>query len=323
MNIGPWRSSWTDLLGFSLVSLLFYKLGIFFLVFLIPLQVLFIRRGLITQLYSFGIVLFFIFIFAAFSTRKIENGTLRTTLLMLEMVIPVLLMTGLAAVNAHNEYIHRNLYKLLAATVITGLVGIVVIVVMMRSEAYIDFIKDQMDLMLEAFSQAFTAESTAGLMFGGMVTTERIFEMARKILLRNFLFLYFMVLAGNWRAGTAIGKRSIGGRVTPFSRFSLPDFFIWPLLFSWTGVLFDSLIGLGFLSYIFWNSGLVFLFLYGLQGVAIIRHLFEKYNVSRGLRFLFGFGAVFLFMIPGLNFLLIIGIPGLGVSELWIKLRKE
>lgn len=281
------------------------------------------RRGLTTQLYSFGIVLFFIFVFAVISTRKIENGTLRGTLLLLEMVVPALLMTGLAAVNAHNEYIHRNLYKLLAATIITGLVSIVIIVLMMRSEAYINFIKDQMDLMLEAFSQAFTTEGTAGMMFGGMFTTERIFEMARKILLRNYLFLYFMMLVGNWRAGTAIGKRSIGESVTPFSGFSLPDFFIWPLLISWTGVLFDSLIGAGFLSYIFWNSGLVFLFLYGLQGFAIIRHLFEKYSVSRGLRFLFGFGVVILFMIPGLNFLLLIGIPGLGVSELWIKLRKE
>jgi hypothetical protein len=323
MNIGPWRSSWTDLIGFSVLSLLFYKLGIFFLLFLVPLQVLYVRRGLTTQLYSFGIVLFFIFLFAVISTRKIENGTLRGTLLLLEMVVPALLMTGLAVVNAHNEYIHRNLYKLLAATIITGLVSIVIIVLMVRSEAYINFIKDQMDLMLEAFSQAFTTEGTAGMMFGGMLTTERIFEMARKILLRNYLFLYFMMLVGNWRAGTAIGKRSIGESVTPFSGFSLPDFFIWPLLISWTGVLFDSLIGTGFFSYIFWNSGLVFLFLYGLQGFAIIRHLFEKYSVSRGLRFLFGFGVVILFMIPGLNFLLIIGIPGLGVSELWIKLRKE
>ncbi|MEW5816027.1 MAG: DUF2232 domain-containing protein, partial [Spirochaetota bacterium] len=131
------------------------------------------------------------------------------------------------------------------------------------------------------------------------------------------------ILSGNWWLGTSIGRRLKGEQAFEITRFSLPDFFIWPLLVSWAGILLDLFKNIGILGYVFWNAGFISLFLFGLQGLGIIRFLFGKHKVARGLRLISGIVLAVFILWPGLNIIVMIGIPGLGVSELWIKYRKS
>ncbi len=318
------QRGWTELIGLSLLSLFLYKVGIFLFLFLIPLQVLSVRRGLKEFLYGAGIVLFFIFIFGIIGTRKIENGTLRLSLVMLELAVPAALAGGLLLVNIDFEYLERKLFRILAVTGTVGIVSVLVIVAVLQNESYMMFMKDQLTLFINQFKDIFIGSTAYNeAMINEMLNPEKLFETAKEIILRNYLFVYFLLLAGNWRLGTNIGTRSVGRNGAPFAGFQLPDSFVWPLLISWAGVLADNFISLGFISYIAWNAGLIFLLLYGLQGYAIIRFLLSKSNASRGLRLFAGLGIVFLLFIPGLNLLVMVGIPGFGVSELWIKYRKE
>lgn len=318
------QRGWAELIGLSLLSLFLYKVGIFLFLFLIPLQVLSVRRGLKEFLYGTGIVLFFIFVFGIIGTRKIENSTLRLSFVMLELAVPAALAGGLLFVNIDFEYLERKLFKILAVTGIVGIISVLVIVAVLQNESYMLFMKDQLRLFINQFKDIFIGSTAYNeAMINEMLNPEKLFETAKEIILRNYLFVYFLLLAGNWRLGTNIGNRSVGENVAPFAGFQLPDSFIWPLLISWTGVLVDNFFSLGFVSYIVWNAGLIFLLLYGLQGYAIIRFLLGKSNASRGLRLFAGLGIVFLLFIPGLNLLVMVGIPGFGVSELWIKYRKE
>jgi asparagine N-glycosylation enzyme membrane subunit Stt3 len=67
--------------------------------------------------------------------------------------------------------------------------------------------------------------------------------------------------------------------------------------------------------------GLVLLFLYGLQGMAILRFLFEKHGIPRILWLLLVAGLAVLAASPRAGRVVILAVPLFGVSENWIRYR--
>ncbi len=63
------------------------------------------------------------------------------------------------------------------------------------------------------------------------------------------------------------------------------------------------------------------LFLYGLQGLAIIRFIFEKHGVPRFLWLLVIVGLAMLSASPRAGPFVILAVPAFGVSENWIRYR--
>ena len=144
----------------------------------------------------------------------------------------------------------------------------------------------------------------------------------REILYKNYMFVYFTVLAGCVRLADMSYSRSTGVVRFTISSFKVPDRFVWFLLIPWAGILLDSIRPLGALGYVFWNAGFILLAVFGAQGFGIIMHLLEKRGASRSLKRMISV-LVFVFLLwPGINYLVLIGLPGLGVSELWIHYRK-
>lgn len=319
-----WKSSYTEVIWLSLLSLLLYKLGMFLFFFLIPIQVLVVRRGIRYAAYGAAGVVVAIFLFALFRIRNVEQSTLQPLLLGIEMAVSAGLVGGLLLANVHIPYLYRKLYRLLAVTGAGGIVSVLFLLVLMNNQHYIGFLKDQISLILQVFSQSVGTTSAWNQLFsaGGITDAEKMYSFIKEVFLRNYVFIFFLLITGNWYAGMVIGKRSIRQEYAAISEFALPEVFIWPLLGSWTGILIDALVGIGPLSYLFWNVGLIFLFLYGLQGFSIARFLMDKKDLGRATRLMIGLGAIILFFIPGFNLVLIVGLPGFGLSELWIKYRK-
>jgi hypothetical protein len=83
----------------------------------------------------------------------------------------------------------------------------------------------------------------------------------------------------------------------------------------------DLFFGISFWAYIAWNVGLVVLFVYGLQGLAIIRFLFEKHGVPRFLWLLLIVGLALLAASPRAGIFVILAVPVFGVSENWVRYR--
>jgi hypothetical protein len=94
---------------------------------------------------------------------------------------------------------------------------------------------------------------------------------------------------------------------------------VWVLLVGAVGVFVDVAGGIGALRYVAWNAVLASLVLYGAQGIGIIRFLFDRYNVSQGARIGIGIALIVGLFVPALNLVVLLGIPGLGISELWVR----
>jgi len=131
----------------------------------------------------------------------------------------------------------------------------------------------------------------------------------------------------SWWLGTQIGARSLGrsSGIPRIAMFKIDSDLLWPLIGAWSLVLLDTLgafDSVRFLRYLAWNAALTLLLLYGLQGFGIIQALLTKVGVSPVLKGLIFFGVLVLLMSPTVNVVLIVAVPGLGVSETWIDFGR-
>jgi hypothetical protein len=242
----------------------------------------------------------------------------------LEIGIPLLFLLGLGIVNYPGMQLERKLYSLLVSTGVIGLISVPIILAVARNEGLIEFFQQQLGQVFRVFSMGGgEVDSFESSIMENMLETDDLFLWLKDMLLRNYLFIYFVILSANWWIGTSILKRSRREQQFDISGFKLPDYFIWPLLISWAFILLDVLIEIGWPAYFFWNTGMISLFVFGLQGFGVLRHLLKRYNLSRSLRMLLTFIIIVMVFMPGVNLVIFIGLPGLGVSELWIKYRKK
>ncbi len=388
VRIPETRREWIEIGIAAGLSFLFFRLSIFFFLFLIPLHIVWQRRGGTGYFWSSLLCIAFIGISSYIRLRGVENPggiVMLDSLLGFVFIIGLYIAdsdffpstvlpfvydlkgttavpgsgyptdagtgddedvsrgTGEANPIAGSNGPRRTLWKLLAATVFVGIISLVVILFMMRDERVTEAFRAQIEQVMTMFQpEAVGSESLSaeGELQGIDIDSVVIF--VRKTLLRNYLAGYFMVLSAVWLLGRKLGERYSMIQSSEYEglsaldtastypphrgrfvveRFSLPDSMIWPLLLSWAGVLADVTVGLGFIGYVVWNIGLITLFLFGIQGFGILRWFLVKRRVTKGVRRLIYLSMVMLFFIPGANFLLVLGVPGLGISEVWIKYR--
>ena len=352
------RNYWIQTIGFALASLALYQTGFLFFLFLVPMQLLYEKHGFQSFIIGAILVLIAIGVIGLLRTRPLTGQQeIRRFLLTLEFAFPIFFFLGLSVINWEWKKPVRGLYRLLAAAVVCGAVSVPFFLILSGNETVREFGKTQFSLIAEMMRNAVMQQGTEAEV---LINTETLVTTIMESLLRNYLFITFMIIALNWhlgrilssryirRSSTASGSSSTGeGSVGteggaaeaeraeyPFGReplttkkvllrFSVPDIMVWALLISWAGILLDSLVDLKFFGYLVWNAGLIMMFIYGLQGIGIIRYLFQKYNTPGGIRILFGVVFIILLFWPGLNLIVMIGVPALGVSEIWIKYRKK
>lgn len=163
-------------------------------------------------------------------------------------------------------------------------------------------------------------------------TVEFLSAVFREIFLSSLLLSYLFVLALNWWIGLRWGVRSMRRNVTlPDSRnFRLPDRAVWFLFVPVTLLLAHGLArragmdwDIGVVKYILANVALVAMALFGLQGIGIIRTLLSRWNWAPRSRPLIITLIIALLIVTGLGLIVAIIIPGLGVSELWVRYRQK
>ena len=240
-------------------------------------------------------------------------------ILVLDAALAGVFFLSLAVLNGLWISFKRRLYAFLGCAAGFALLSIPAIIFAGKSEVAARFLEDQIIQGMGIFLQIPAAGEGAGPAeierFAGFIAA------LKQGFLRNFVFVYCLLLAVNYRLGIVFHSRSSGIRPESLENFSLPVWFVWPFLVSWAGVLLNTFVPLGVLSYIFWNCGLITLLLFGLQGIGILRFLLVKYKVPARIR-IFGFLFVALIlMIPQVSIVIYAGIPILGVSEIWIRYR--
>lgn len=324
MRISEQGAFWLDVIIFAGISVIMYEIGFLSFLYLVPLQVMAKKRGENGLLFSSVLVLAAVLVTAFIHTRGIEDIQLKNVLIFLELVLPVMLVASFYAVNKQFTQEWRNLYRLLGVTMAVGLVSIPVILIIKQNTNFVEYFRNQIAMIVEGVTSTLFLQS--GIYEEGLISSlfrpERIIQTIKAVFFRNYLFSFFLILTLNWRIGVGIARRFFGGTVPRLSQFILPNKFIWVLLISWAGILADIFFGLKVAGYIVWNIGLIALFLYGLQGIGILRHLLGRASLGRGMQTFFIVMIVFLLIVPGINALILLGIPILGVSEVWIHFRK-
>lgn len=318
---------WIEIGIFAAVAFGLYLLtpGVF--LFLIPLQMLAIRRGSS----AFNMAALLLVLLAAVvelalagwrSDLPAEEHYLRN----IGLFLSALLLGGLWLVNQPRVLPFRSLLRILIATGAAGLIAVPFVGGLASDPEFIPTLRDY--IAGQPLLRLGIAPTDAPGVSGGVAVTaaqiDLFIDTVGTVLLRGILFLYMVYLMAAWWVGSLWGARTIGIR-SPIGRlltFRLEPWCIWALLLSGAAVLGDALGDLGMLGYLGWNLFSVFLLLFALQGIGILQWLFRRYNVPGPMRVMIAVAMVFMLFRSVLTFIPVFGLPLLGLAETWVDFKR-
>jgi hypothetical protein len=322
---------------FTLSSLVLYligsKAGIGFVLFLVPLQTVASRRGEGGLLAACGL---FLLVFLALRLLPFLGGKTQPAILtIVETIFVAFMLLSLVVVNLPVLARVRSLYRLLGMTLIAGCAAVPLTAWLAGNAQFKEALQSLFSYVSKTAITMFSGgQETAGsasavARFFSPEAIRRVLEM---VLPRSALVLYFGLLSFSWWAGQASAFRSLWPAQARFhfASFRLESSWLWVLIGALALILADLFFGASLppgswiaagAQYAAWNVGLVVVFLYGVQGLAIVRFLFEKKGLPRllWLMLLVVLGSLTASTQVGLFVVLALAI--FGVSENWIRLR--
>ncbi len=319
-----WRREWTEIAAVAVVSYFLYQINMLML-FLIPLEILYVRKPGKPFLVGCAIVFIATALTGVIRIQSIDELRIRRGLAALEVALPAVFVGGVAVVNIPwpKTGISRRLFKLLGVAGAFGLVSIPVILYLARNTEIESIIRMQIETFVQMFRSAAESDPDVSPAAGELLgNTEEVAAYIKEMVLRNFVFSYFVFVSGSIWIGDHLGLRTLGRKARRLTQFRVPAEGVWVLIGAWTGVLLDLAAGIGALRYVFWNVGMIALFVYGIQGLGIVRHFLDGRGIAGWMRVIIWIGIILILLWPGVNLVVILGIPGIGVSETWINYRS-
>ncbi|HTO24227.1 MAG TPA: hypothetical protein VMQ10_17260 [Spirochaetia bacterium] len=324
------RGPYVETLLFTLSALVLFLTGIGLGFFLVPLQALASRRGF--GWLSVGAVLFLavIALVPPFSAAGPAAQALPMVPRAIVLAFGGVSVAGILLVNLPLRRPPRAVVRLVGAAALVGAVAAALEIA--RAPVFVQLVSALGSYVSQVFSAVMVAPGTDGgaaallAQPGDAATVRALVDVTFP---RCLAAGYLVELSFSWWLGQLLGRRrSVYGEPPSgfrLSSFRLESWWLWPLIAGGAAVLADLFLGLSgdglaILAYAGWNIGFGVLFVFGLQGMAIVMFLFEKYQVPRILWFLLLAGlAVVVSRGRGVFFVLII--PVLGIAENWIRFR--
>ncbi len=303
-----------EAISLGLLGGLFFQSSLFVFVFLVPIQIVRVRHG-----QSFGVLsgagaLAAVSAFKLYQAARLDLFETHPSLVAADLVVPVLLIGGLLLIDTDLVPLRRRLYRFLVAVGVTGLLGLPFFLHPRTG----DVLRSLVELHLSAAGVLSEGDALVSAQLD--LVLERVTDVVRS----TFLLGYCAVLTSNWYMGTVLGMRS-RGRIDGYpelQRFFLPAEMVWYLVVSLAVALMARVFDAETIGYIAWNVVSVIAFLYALQGVGILWYLMERSGAPPSVRLLAPPVLAILLFVPGLNYIVLLGLPGLGVSETWIQHRS-
>ena len=304
----------------SCVSVFAYQTGFFFFLFLVPLQLLLFRSGLkVARIAVLGVGIALVYL--GIRHTALGNGDVRRYLLLVELVIPFLLLGGFLLENGFFGNLGGVMLNALLATAIAALVSIAVLHVLLNNEAFIAYYKTQFAEMFNILKSTLAGSSDIDLIPMMDMDVDTMLSHVSSVFFKGFLFAYFCILFVSYTFALSVERltKHEAGIITVM----IPDYFVWVLIAALSLVLVDARFQPNpVLGYVGWNVFLIVMFLYGLRGMGLIRQMLEVRNVHPVVRFFLAFAAFMLLMHPRYGRVLLVGIPLIGISEIWFKYKR-
>jgi hypothetical protein len=317
---------WLEILLFTTASLILYHTGVGLILFLVPLQVVGSRRGVRGLALSAGVFIV-VFLGIRFVPMLFSSRAQQPDILVYgEIGIVVLLLLGLVAVNLPVLRVPRKLYLLLGAAAVSAVVAVPLGLLFASTPGFRESVASLFVDVSKTLSGVFApAEGAAGALMSSFLEPAKLEQISEAYILRSFLLDIVVMLSFSWWAGQASASRTamfFGARPAfRLAEFRLESWWLWPLIAAGALILADLFFGISGWAYLAWNVGLVLLFLFGLQGLAIVRYVFEKHGVPRFLWLLMIVGLGMLSASPRAGLFVMLAVPAFGVSENWIRYR--
>ena len=317
---------WIEIGVFAAVSLGLHLLAPGVFLFLIPLQVLAVRRG--RSAFGYGVLLLALLAAVVEMAMRGMRGDLPAAegyLHDIQLFLSAVLLGGLWLVNEPRLLPYRHLLRIIIVTGIAGLVAVPFIGGLTSDPEFAPALRGY--IANQPLLRLGLDPSTAavGMAQPSAATVDLFADTIGEMLLRGVLFLYLVYLVAAWWLGSLWGARTVGMR-SPIGRlvaFRLESWCIWAILLSGAVVLGDAVLDeIGMLSYVGWNVFIVFLFLFALQGIGVLQWLYRRYNVPTPMRVMIGVALVFMLFRPVLAFVPVFGLPLLGISEMWVDFKR-
>ncbi len=302
---------------FAATAVVFFRVSLFLPIFVIPLTVLYRRRGFVAGSVGAAAAFGGIAGIKLYEILSRDGGSLRLDLIGLDFTMPLTFILGLALVELPGMARFRLHRRFVAATLLAAVLSVPLLRFVMVSPEFDQMLRAQVGAMFRSLTEGGSGSPAP---FSG---TEQVVRLSRYWFLNTFAAGYFVTFAANWVLGARIARRTCGepGEFPAFTRFRVDDRAVWPFLLGWSAVFASLMVDLGLFRALAWNFALILTVLYGCQGVGIIKTLTA--GASRGTRVLVTTLLIMLVFVPGINILVLAGVPLLGVSELWIHYRNK
>jgi len=234
-----------------------------------------------------------------------------------------MVLTGIFLLVGNDLVKMRGIFRLLTAVAAAGLVSLFIFPKFFYNDDLAALIQDQISQMGQMFKTGNTIEGGFDdALVEDYFSGPEVFENMRDVFFRTFMTGFTLVLLFLWRLGESVLANLDRRKPPGLKNFQVPRELLWPVLICWFLILLETMIPLGVFRYFVWNAGLVLLLLYGFQGISILQALMDRFKLSRGLRLLVALILISLLLRPGFNVFVMIVVPGLGISETWIRYRN-
>ncbi len=311
------RERWLEPLISVVASVMLYQLSMLYFVFTVPLHMLAMRRDRKSFLAASGLVLLAVIVQE--TVQYLQYGFTRQDALIIAIGLygPVVLLAGMV-------WFHlllgdmAKITRFISSWILPAVAGFTLLLLYEGegpTAVYTrDLFREQMGLLLQ-----FGQEIGYGEAFS-YFTPEVIYTIIIMVIERGFLPAAVLQMGFALLVAYQIAGRLNRRPFWRFISFRVPETMIWPFLTAWALVLLTSFIELGVIGTLGWNIGLGLAVLYFLQGVAILMYrLLRKGMRIRGYTMVvWSFLAL---LVPGINVLVMVGMPLFGVSEIWIHYR--
>lgn len=293
------------LIAVGLASALFYS-GVFAFLFAVPVQVMFSQRGWRTGLAAAGGTAAAVLVLHTLQALRLGGGDQNLVpLMLLDALMPIGLLAGVALFNIYRSYPWWA--RLLAGGAIGVLGAIPSLRILAQASEGAGPLGAQLTAMVE--------------MLGVQQDTDAFVSMVQRVARSTVGVGLTAALAANIWLGTGMVRRRFGGSQSLRS-VRAPEWMVWVVIVGLALVLGAWAGELPLLEAPGWNLLLVGAFLYGLHGIGLIQHLFIRRGMPVTAERWIVTIALMLLFVPGFNLVVMLAVPLLGMSEVWVDYKR-
>lgn len=214
------------------MAILFYHVGLLLVFFLVPMQILYLRRG--EGGYRYGVLIFLggVLVVKAVSLFTSKFVNVEPLLVSLDFLLPLAFLGALYIMNldrvgrGRGEGSGRTVgvaTRALSASILGGLLSLPLLIYLVSSDTLMNVLRSQFQFAEQLFQQSAAASGSQGaagagsapLLGPGGATPDQLVKASIDIFLRFYLFGFFVMVYFDWYLGTRIGARMAA---RPFSR---------------------------------------------------------------------------------------------------------